>query len=262
MVGPPGSLKEYEEANLYGTLRVAKIAEEKGVRTLVYVSSLSVYAIPPREVKYLDESAPYDSRAGDRGVYTQSKLGAERALLEYATADRRLRVIVFRPGILYGLGAPLPIGCLELPSPFRRRPLIAGGPRVPIPLSFVDNVVDAMLSARDADIPSGSVFNVVDDPECNQGWVAGHIAQVSRGRIRPHFVPYPIVWLLMLAVDLVAWARHGSFGTARYRLARTLADMRYPCLTAREKLNWTPRVSPSEGLTRVLTAMDEVPYPH
>jgi nucleoside-diphosphate-sugar epimerase len=262
MAGPPGSLEDYQEANVHGTLRVAKIAEETGVRELVYVSSLSVYARPRRGVKYVDEATPYDERAGERGVYTQSKIGAERALLDHARAHPRLRVVVVRPGILYGPGAPLPIGCLELPSPFRRRPLVAGSRSTPIPLSFIDNVIDAMFAASSSDVSSGSVFNVVDDAECTQGLVASYVAEATEGRVRPYFVPYPVVWALMLMADVLAFVRHRKLGTARYRLARTLADMRYQCVAAREKLKWAPRVSASEGIARVLAVMDETPYPH
>ena len=84
MAGVPGSLEDFEEANVGGTLRLARLAAEAGVKTLVYVSSISVYAIPPRSGRYLDESAAYDARAAERGFYTQSKLGADRALIELA----------------------------------------------------------------------------------------------------------------------------------------------------------------------------------
>jgi 2-alkyl-3-oxoalkanoate reductase len=262
MAGAPGSLRQYEEANVGGTLRVAKLAAEAGVRDLVYVSSISVYAIPPRGTKYLDEHAAYDPRAQDRGVYTQSKLAADRALLEYAAVNARPRILVLRPGTIYGPGAAIPIGRLELPSPFGGRPLVAGGRRVPMPLSFIDNVVDAMLVAERSNVPSGSVFNVVDDPECDQGSMAAALSRASRGRIQPLFVPYPLVWLLMLGMDALSRIRSGKVGTARYRFQRTLADMRYPSVAAREKLQWTPRVSLSQGLDHTLEAMSRPPYPH
>lgn len=262
MAGAPGSLEDYEEANVRGTLRVAKIAEEVGVRNLVYISSISVYPIPAHSKKYLDEDTLYDTRAKERGFYTQSKVAAERALLEHAGNHPRLRIVVLRPGTIYGPGATLPVGRLELPSPLRGRPLVAGGPRVPMPLSFVDNVVDGLLAAERSEVASGSVFNVVDDPECNQGSVARTITEVSQGRIRPLFVPYPLVWGLMLAADLAALVRRGKLGTMRYRLARTLADMRYPCLAAREKLHWVPQVPLSQGLACVLAIAAEKPYPH
>jgi predicted dehydrogenase/nucleoside-diphosphate-sugar epimerase len=260
MAGAPGTLAEYEEANVQGTLRVARAAEATGVKTLVYVSSISVYAMP-RGARYLDEEASYDARAAERGFYTQSKLSADRALMEWTASHSWPRVIVVRPGTLYGPGTALPIGRLTLPSPFRGRPIVAGSPRVPMPLAHVDNVIDLMLAADQSAVPSGEVFNVVDDPEWDQGLVARTLAQVSRGKLRPLFLPYPVVWSLMLAVDLLSLARGRGMGTARYRLARTLADMRYPCAPARQDLGWSPRVGLEAGLASTLAAQDPKPYP-
>ncbi|HZI86610.1 MAG TPA: NAD-dependent epimerase/dehydratase family protein, partial [Pyrinomonadaceae bacterium] len=148
MAGPPGSLKEYEEANVEGTLNLAKLGAQAGVRNFVYVSSLSVYENPRGRHRYLNESTAYDRRAADRGSYSQSKLRADKALLEYATngTPASLRIVVMRPGTIYGPGAPLPIGRLQLTSS-NRRPIIAGSHRVPMPLTYVDNLIDAMLAA-------------------------------------------------------------------------------------------------------------------
>ena len=262
MAGAPGTLEEYEEANLRGTLRVARVAAEVSVKTMVYVSSISVYAMPGRGGRYLDEQAAYDARAAERGFYTQSKLGADRALLAWAREHPAPRVLVLRPGTLYGPGAALPIGRLGLPSPFRDRPVVAGSGGVPMPLAHVDNVIDAMLAAEASGVPTGSVFNVVDDAEWNQGAVARALAKVTDGKLRPMFAPYPVVWLMMLAIDLVSLAQGRGMGTARYRLARTLADMRYACLGARQQLGWSPRVGLEQGLGATLEAQSPAPYPH
>jgi nucleoside-diphosphate-sugar epimerase len=258
MAGPPGSLEEYQRINVGSTVRLAELAAEAGVKTLVYVSSISVYEAPPRSRRYLDESAPYDRRAAERGFYTQTKLAADQALRDWAAKHSTPRVVMLRPGTIYGPGVKLPIGRFTLPAP-GGQPLVAGGGGVPMPLVYVDNVVDAMLAANQVDAPTGAVFNVIDEPELNQAGVARALREVSHGRIRPNFLPYPIVWTMMLGVDLLALARRGKLGTARYRLERTLADMRYRCTAARERLGWAPRVSLAEGLTRVLEADGDSP---
>ncbi len=256
LAGPPGSLDQYEEANVRGTVRLAKLAAEAGVKNLIYISSISVYGLPPS--RYLDETAPYDERAADRGLYTQTKLAAEKALLEYARNNPTPRVITLRPGTIYGPGSKLPIGRLTLPSS-NNRPLIAGGRRAPMPLTYVDNLIDAMLAAARSQSSTGSVYNVIDSPECDQGEVARALLQVSGGRIRPMFIPYGAVWMMMLGIDLLSLVRHGRMGTARYRLKRTLADMRYPCVAAREELGWTPRVALLEGLARAVEDSMDIP---
>jgi len=56
----------------------------------------------------------------------------------------------------------------------------------------------------------------------------------------------------MLGLDLVTLVRQGHLGTARYRLQRTLAPMRFECAAARQELGWQPRVTLAQGLARVL----------
>jgi predicted dehydrogenase/nucleoside-diphosphate-sugar epimerase len=256
LAGPPGSLQEYEEANVKGTLRLARLAAETGVKTLVYLSSLAVYGIPRFRAAHVDEGAPYDERAIDRGVYTQSKLAAEKALLEFAAVHSSPRVIVLRAGTIYGPGAKLPLGNLQLPSS-NQRPFIAGSPRIPMALVYVENVVDAMLAAARSTVRTGSIYNVVDS-DVDQGELARILREVSRERIRPVFIPYVVVWSLMLGVDLLSLVRQRRLGTARYRLNRTLADMRFTCAAAQEELKWTSRVSLVDALARTVQASADI----
>jgi nucleoside-diphosphate-sugar epimerase/predicted dehydrogenase len=251
LCGAPGSLREYEEANVEGTLRLLRLAAEVGVKNFVYVSSMSVYAAPPDSTASLDETSPLDERASERGVYTQSKLAADRALLDYARRHRWPRIVVLRPGTIYGPGAKLPVGRFQLPSP-DTRPVIAGSRRIPTGLVHVDDVVQAMLAAAASAVPTGSVYNLVDSADSDQEQLARTLHQVSGGRIRPLFAPYPLVWTAMLGVDVLSLIRHRKLGTARYRLQRTLAPMRFECAAAQRDLGWRPRVRLAEGLTQVL----------
>ena len=251
LCGAPGSPEEFEDANVRGTLRLVRIAADAGVKTFVHVSSMTVYAAPDTSGTILDENSPYDGRAAERGAYTRSKLAADAALLEYARRELSPRIIVLRPGTMYGPGARLPVGRLQLPSS-RERPLVAGSRRVSAGLVYVDNVIDAMLAAARSGVPTGSIYNLVDSADCDQEELARTICELSEGRIRPVFAPYPLVWAAMLALDLLSLVRKGQLGTRRYRLQRTLAPMRFECAAARRDLGWRPRVSLAEGLARVL----------
>jgi nucleoside-diphosphate-sugar epimerase len=251
LCGAPGSLEEFEDANVRGTLRLVRLAADAGVKNFVYVSSMSVYAAPNGTRAVLDETFPYDGRAAERGAYTRSKLAADAALLEHARRELSPRIIVLRPGTIYGPGAKLPVGRFQLPS-FQARPLIVGSRRVSTGLIYVDDVVDAMLAAARSGVPTGSVYNLLDTVDCDQDELARTLSQVTGGRIRPVFAPYPLVWTAMLGMDLMSLVRHRQLGTARYRLARTLAPLRFECAAARRDLGWRPRVSLAEGLTRVL----------
>jgi nucleoside-diphosphate-sugar epimerase len=261
MVGPPGTLEDYHEINVAGTLRLVNLATKAGVKNLIYVSSISVYGSPVGRDDYIEESAPYDERAADRGVYTQTKIDAEKALLGFVNQQNgnrsSPRVIIFRPGTIYGPGAALPLGRFPLPSP-ERWPIITGSRRVPVPLTYIDNLIDAMLAAAESEVPTGRIYNVVDSANLDQAELARTLRKVSNGRIRPLFVPYPFVWAMMLGIDLLSVVRQRKLGTARFRLKRTLADMRFKCTAAREELGWVPRVFFEEGMTQVLEGSRDI----
>ena len=110
---------------------------------------------------------------------------------------------MLRPGTIYGPGAKLPVGRFQLPSS-RERPLVAGSRRVSAGLVYVDDVVDAMLAAAMSDVPTGSVYNLVDSSDCDQEELARTMREVTGGRIRPVFAPYPLVWAAMLGLDLLS----------------------------------------------------------
>jgi 2-alkyl-3-oxoalkanoate reductase len=247
----PGSLTDFEQANVHGTIRLLKLAAKAGVKNFVYLSSMSVYAAPESSNTFLDESAPLDARADERGVYTRSKLAADKAVLDYARRQLSPRVVVLRPGTIYGPGAKVPVGRFQLPSS-NLRPVVVGGPDLPTGLVYVDDVVEAMLASAQSGVPTGSVYNLVDSADSDQAELARTLAKVTGGRIRPIFAPYLLVWLLMLGIDLLSLLRHRKLGTARYRLRRTLAPMRFECAAARQDLGWRPQVTLAEGLARVL----------
>jgi nucleoside-diphosphate-sugar epimerase/predicted dehydrogenase len=261
LVAGPGSLEDFTRANVDGTLRLAELAGEAGARDLVYLSSIGVYHGRSRRRRYLDEESEYERRPEDRGYYTQTKLEADRRLLQSARNGAGPRIVVLRPGTIYGPESGLPIGRLKLPSP-DTRPVVAGSRGVAMPLTYVDNVIDAMLAAERSDVPTGRVYNLIDEPELDQAGVARLLREESDGRIRPLFAPYPLVWSLMLALDVLSLVRGRGVGTARYRLKRTVADMRYPSRAARQELGWSPKVGPREGLRRVIERLREPVYPH
>jgi nucleoside-diphosphate-sugar epimerase/predicted dehydrogenase len=248
LAGAPGTLAQYLEANVDATMRLVRLAAEAGVESFVHVSSISIYA-PPGANPEIDEEGAEDPRASERGSYTQSKLAADRALRDYARQTARPRIVLIRPGTIYGPGRSLPLGKLTLPSPWKRRPLIVGSRRRTVPLVYVDDVAEAARLALDSPAASGTAFNLVDAPSPTQAELAAAIRAATGGRVRPAFLPYPVAWTLMLGLDLLALLR-GRPATARYRLRRTLAEMRYPSRRARRELLWKPSVSLAEGLRR------------
>jgi len=97
IVDPPPSLRsQYEQINVGGTDVVTKAAMHAGVRRLVFFSTIAVYGDSVGEI--LTEASP----ARPDTIYAQTKLAAERIVLESRRADGHPLGTVLRLGAVYG----------------------------------------------------------------------------------------------------------------------------------------------------------------
>jgi nucleoside-diphosphate-sugar epimerase len=85
-----------EEINLGGTIRLAKLAKQKGIKRFVYSSSQSMYGISDTDAE-LEED---DSEKNAITAYARTKWEAECALKELHDDD--FTVVCFRPSTVFG----------------------------------------------------------------------------------------------------------------------------------------------------------------
>jgi nucleoside-diphosphate-sugar epimerase len=89
--------EEYFETNLLGAENVCAWASEVGCETLVFTSSISPYG--PSEEKRTEASNPAPETA-----YGSSKLAAEQIHKEWQVAQTGRRLLILRPGVIFGPG--------------------------------------------------------------------------------------------------------------------------------------------------------------
>jgi nucleoside-diphosphate-sugar epimerase len=96
---PGHAREEYFDTNLPGARNVCQFAEVTGCQNILFTSSISVYGPtsgPTSEASPLYPATPY-------GI---SKLCAELIHEGWRRADRERRLIICRPGVVYGPGDP------------------------------------------------------------------------------------------------------------------------------------------------------------
>lgn len=86
---------EYFETNVPGAQNVSDFAARHGIRTLLFASSIAVYGT--HESLNTEDTLPQPSTA-----YGCSKLCAEHIHREWQAADTQRRLIIFRPGVVFG----------------------------------------------------------------------------------------------------------------------------------------------------------------
>lgn len=91
-------VQRLEATNIDGSWRVFRAAGAAGVPVLMYSSSVGAYS-PSDKYELRDESWPTDGLASS--VYSRQKARVERLLDEFETMYRAVRVVRFRPALIF-----------------------------------------------------------------------------------------------------------------------------------------------------------------
>ncbi|MCI9722803.1 NAD-dependent epimerase/dehydratase family protein [Vibrio parahaemolyticus] len=146
---------DYESVNVAGALRLAREASEQGARRFVFVSSIGVNGTCTSKKRF-----SVNSSVNPHNAYAKSKYKAELGLKKIAE-ETGLEVVIVRPTLVYGPGAPGNFGMLTK--------LIAKLPFVPFGLAnnrrdfiAVQNLADLLVTCAIHPDASGHTFLASD----------------------------------------------------------------------------------------------------
>jgi nucleoside-diphosphate-sugar epimerase/lipopolysaccharide/colanic/teichoic acid biosynthesis glycosyltransferase len=229
-------LAAYREVNVDGTLNLARQASAANVRRFVFLSSVGVNGRNSVEpFKESDTPDPHD-------VYTISKFEAEQALIALE-AQTDIEVVVIRPPLVYGPGAPgnfakllsfvmsgipLPLGSVK-----NRRSLVA-----------LDNLVNMVLLCSDrtrSPQAANQIFMIADDQDVSTTTLLRKLAKAVGRPSR--LLPVPI-WLLRTGAVLLG---------KRSMSDSLLGNLQVDTTKARSLLGWYPVVTMDQQLAAIFT---------
>jgi nucleoside-diphosphate-sugar epimerase len=238
----------FDRVDVQGTRRLLADAERAGVGRFVYAGSLSGYHLVERgNGSLIDELCPLDD-TGLLGNYARAKSCCDEAVLA-ANRFGRMEGVVVRLGLVCGPGTnvlPPHVG----KSIARNWVALFGDGGVPLPLTFVDNAVDALILAAVVPGIAGEPFNIVDDDVLTQRDYLELLRQCTGGM--PHVLRLPLSAYYLLG-QLTEWA--AALGgkepeTTRHRIRNRLTRVTWDCSKAARMLQWQPRVPLRDGLAR------------
>lgn len=233
------ALSQYREVNVVGTLRLAQQAAVLGVKRFVYLSSIGVNG-NQSTTPFTEASEPQPHDA-----YAISKWEAEQALLTLA-GQTGMEVVVIRPPVVYGPGAPGNFGSM-VRWVQRGVPLPLGAVSNQRSLVALDNLVSLVLLCADrARSPQAAnqVFVVADGEDLS---TSALLRKVARAAGRPsRLLPVPSSWL-----------RAGASLLGKRPVAdRLLGDLQVDATKARRLLGWQPVVTMDEQLAKMFKYKD------
>lgn len=248
---PWGAYADFYASNVIGTRHVVQGCVSGGAR-LVHVSTPSIYW-SWRDRLNIKETDPLPSKQAT--AYSATKLLAEREV-DQAVEGAGLRAITLRPRAIYGPGDRAILPRLIEANRGGYMPLIRGGQSM-LDVTYVDNVVDALLLAAEADPAAlGSKYNITNgEPRLLSDLLARLFALLGMP-FRPIPLAYPIASAAAGMLELKArwFARGMEPKLTRYTVGLIGRSQTLDITAAREMLGYKPRISTEEGMKRFAEA--------
>jgi nucleoside-diphosphate-sugar epimerase len=244
-----GSSAAFDRVNVEGTRHVVAAAEQHQVRRVVLVSTPSVYFDGTDRLN-ISECDPLPRRPAN--AYAASKRAAEAIL---ADAQRRgLGAITLRPRAIFGPGDTTLLPRLLRVASRGWLPLVDAG-RAIVDLTYVENVVDALLAAVHAPgAVDGGVYNISN----GEPWRVRDVLRAFLTGVGLHVryvaVPFRAAYAAAAVLELAAQLQPGRPEPMLTRMAvGVLGRSQTLCIdAARRDLGYTPRVSIGDGIQRTV----------
>ena len=222
-------LAEFRRVNTAGSLALATQAAAAGVRRFVFISTIGVNGAETFGTPYRAEAA-----VAPHSPYAVSKHEAEEGLRHLA-AETGMEVVVLRPPLIYGPGAPGNFAQL-MRALQRGLPLPLGAVRNRRSFVALDNLVDLIARCLQHPAAAHRTFLVSDDDDLSTTTLLRRTA-FALGR-PARLLPVPAS-LLRAAANALGRRELGQ---------RLFGSLQVDSSPARTLLGWAPVVSVDEGL--------------
>ncbi len=230
---------DYQRDEIDVTRRVAEAALAAGVKRFIYTGTIDSYYAGVH-AGTITEETPLDPNIERRNLYARAKAASEELLLQMHR-ERKLPLVIFRPGIVIGRGgSPFHwgVGMWSHGSVCE----LWGDGRNKLPLVLVEDVARALLAARELPGLEGRSFNLAADPCLS---AQEYLDELDRlGGLRLRRIETSI--FKFYAVDLFKWIvkvlvghpdrRRPSYRDWESRTQRATFD----CSKAKATLGWRP----------------------
>jgi nucleoside-diphosphate-sugar epimerase len=239
----------YRAVNVGGTRSLLEAASRAGVGRFVHTSTVGVHGdvrTPPA-----DETSPI--APGD--IYQETKAEAEALAMRFHQ-DGALKVVVVRPGAIYGPGERRFLKLFRAIA--RGRYAVVGSGRPFYHPVYIDDLVEGFLLALTRDEAPGEAFILGGPRYVSQAELAGLVAAATGGRVLPFRVP---AWPLQAAGSLLE-AVLAPLGIEpvlhRRRVDFWTKSRAFSIEKARRLLGYAPKVDLEEGFARTAASYREL----
>lgn len=251
---PWGRARDFELANVQSTRHLLDAAGRAGVSHFVHVSTPALYFdyVPRHDVREDYVPRRYVNH------YARTKALAEQEVQAAVAAFPTMHCTILRPRAIFGPYDQVLIPRIAqlLVARRGRLPLPDGG-RARMDITYVDNVVQAMMLASGAGPwHSGDVFNITNHEPVVLVEVLEHLfVQLLDQRFEVQPVPAGLMRALAHLMQGVSLLTRREPRLTPYSVGALHVDMTLDNTRAREILGYVPLISVEEGIRRTANWM-------
>lgn len=233
--------KAYWDINVNGTKNVLEAAKRQGKCRVVNCSTCGVHGnveTPPA-----DETAPITPA----DYYQFTKWEGEKLAMQYVDAGQWVTTV--RPAAIYGPGDPERFYMI-----FRRVAkgsftFLGPGKVLYHPL-YIDNLVDAMILAGEADVANGQSYLIADQEYVPIRDLVERTGRALNVPLKLRFLPFWPAYVVAAAVELAYVPFPAEPPIFRRRLDWFRQNRAFDIRKAAREIGYKPRVGLDEGLRR------------
>lgn len=247
---PWGKLVDFHDINVGGTEAVLAGCLAHGARRLIYVSSPSV-VFAGRDQRLVLEDVPYPHRFPSTYSLTK-KLGEDRV---NAAAAAGFPTVILRPKAIFGPGDQALLPRLIAAARQKRLPQIGDGNNL-VDLTYVENVVQALVLALDAPAAIGNTYTITNDEHVPLWDMIRRVLSRLNLSTRLRRVPLSVALAAASLMELRAALTGQEPLLTRYTAAILARTQTYDISAAKRDLGYAPCVSIADGTERTLEALE------
>ncbi len=246
-----GTIEGGNICTIQGTKNVLALCKEVGVKKLVYISSCSVYGVADYKKGYVvTEDSSLERAPEARGAYSNAKFQAEKVVLK-AMEENTCPIVCLRPGTIFGPGGEIYTPMMGFSLGTRLFGIIGNGKFV-LPLVYIDNLVDAIITAMEKEESSGKIYNVVDPDNITKKVYIKSLIKKLYPQSKCFYIPYSLLYSSVFVQEILSWILRRKPFLTRYRLTSSQKNILYDSSKIQRELNWLPPFSFKDALDNVV----------
>jgi GlcNAc-P-P-Und epimerase len=236
-------LSLYDDVNVGGAENICTVAREKGVKTIIFTSTVAVYGFAPIDTDESGKIAPFND-------YGRTKYEAEQAFKAWqAEAPLERTLVIIRPTVVFGEQNRGNVYNLLKQIASGRFVMVGGGDNRKS-IAYVENVAGFIEYAMNF-APGVHIYNFIDKPDFTMNSLVANVNRILGKSEKISFrIPFIVGLLIGKGFDLVAVLTGKQFAVSSIRVKKFCANSIYK--TAIDQTGFVPPLPLEQALAQTI----------